>query len=88
MSVILATQEAEIRRMVVQSQPGQNVVYKTPILKKTPSQKRAGGLAQGIGHEFKPQYQKTPQNMNVYSNRSHKSLKAERNANDYQLMNG
>jgi hypothetical protein len=25
-------------------------------LKKNPSQKRAGGVAQGIGPEFKPQY--------------------------------
>jgi hypothetical protein len=27
--------------------------------KKKPSQKRVGGLAQGIGLEFKPQYHKT-----------------------------
>jgi hypothetical protein len=25
---------------------------------KSPSQKRAGGVAQGLGSEFKPQYQK------------------------------
>jgi hypothetical protein len=30
---------------------------KDPI-SKTPSQKRAGGVAQGIGPEFKPQYHK------------------------------
>jgi hypothetical protein len=47
-SVILAIQKAEIRRSVVQSQPGQ-------IVFKTTSQKRAGGVAQGIGPEFKPQ---------------------------------
>jgi hypothetical protein len=29
-----------------------------PYLKKTPSQKRAGGVAQGVGPEFKPQYHK------------------------------
>jgi hypothetical protein len=29
-----------------------------PYLEKNPSQKRAGGVAQGIGPEFKPQYQK------------------------------
>jgi hypothetical protein len=38
MPVILATQEAEIRRIVVQSQPGQKVllhpISKTPITKK------------------------------------------------------
>jgi hypothetical protein len=26
------------------------------ILEKNPSQKRAGGMAQGVGPEFKPQY--------------------------------
>jgi hypothetical protein len=30
---------------------------KDPIL-KTPSQKKAGGVAQGVGPEFKPQYGK------------------------------
>jgi hypothetical protein len=29
-----------------------------PYLEKTPSQKRAGGEAQGAGPEFKPQYHK------------------------------
>jgi hypothetical protein len=27
-----------------------------PYLDKNPSQKRAGGVAQGVGPEFKPQY--------------------------------
>jgi hypothetical protein len=49
--VILATQEADIRRIRVQNQPGQ-----TASLEKNPSQKRAGGVAQGVGPEFKPQY--------------------------------
>jgi hypothetical protein len=44
MPVILATQEAEIRRIAVQSQSGQIVCE---ILSgKIPSQKRAGGVAQ------------------------------------------
>jgi hypothetical protein len=51
---ILATQEAEIRRIMVQSQPRQ-IVPKT-LSRKNPSQKRAGGLAQCVGPEFKPQY--------------------------------
>jgi hypothetical protein len=42
MPVILATQEAEIRRITVQSQPGQ---VSRPYLEKNPSQKRAGGVA-------------------------------------------
>jgi hypothetical protein len=55
-SVILATQEAEIRRIAVQSQPGE-VVCKT-LSSKNPSQKRAGGVAWGVGPDFKPQYRK------------------------------
>jgi hypothetical protein len=39
-----------------QSQPGQ-IVCETLSL-KNPSHKRAGGVAQGIGTEFKPQYHK------------------------------
>jgi hypothetical protein len=46
--VIPATQEAEIRRIAVQSQPRQIV--------RPSSQKRGGGVAQGVGPEFKPQY--------------------------------
>jgi hypothetical protein len=54
--VILATQEAEIRRILVQSQPGQ-IVLET-LSWKNPSQKKAGGVAQGVDPEFKPQYRK------------------------------
>jgi hypothetical protein len=54
--VILAIQEAEIRRIMVQSQPGQIVCE--ILSQKTLSQKRAGGAAQGVGPEFKPQYRK------------------------------
>jgi hypothetical protein len=50
--VILVTQEAEIRRITVQSQPWQTV----RLFRKKKSQKRAGGVAQGEGSEFKPQY--------------------------------
>jgi hypothetical protein len=52
--VILATQEAEIRRIAVQSQPRQ--IVRKSLSQKIPSQKRAGGVAQGVGPEFKPQY--------------------------------
>jgi hypothetical protein len=44
--VILATQGAEIRRIKIQSQPRQ-IVRKT-LFQKYPSQKRAGGVAQGV----------------------------------------
>jgi hypothetical protein len=54
MLVTPATQEAEIRRIAVLSQPRQ-IVLQDPIL-KNPSKNRAGGVAQGEGPEFKPQY--------------------------------
>jgi hypothetical protein len=50
------TQEAEIRRISVQSQPVQ-IVCKT-LSRKTHHKKRADGVAQGVGPEFKLQYQK------------------------------
>jgi hypothetical protein len=52
MSVILATQEAEIRRIAVRSQPRQ-IVHET-LSQKKPSQQRA----QGESPEFKAQYHK------------------------------
>jgi hypothetical protein len=42
MPVILATQEAEIRRIAVQGQPGQTVYE--PLSGKYPTYKRAGGV--------------------------------------------
>jgi hypothetical protein len=68
MPVILATQEAEIRRIVVQSHLGQTV-HKT-LSQKKPSQKRAGGVPQGVGLEFKPQYCKTKQQNKTQSQES------------------
>jgi hypothetical protein len=47
--VILATQEAEIRKIKVQSQPRQ-IVCETLSWKNSSLK----GLAQGVGHEFKP----------------------------------
>jgi hypothetical protein len=54
---MLATQEAEIRRIMIQSQPRQ-IVHKTLSLKNPSQKKRAGGAAQGESHEFKPQWGK------------------------------
>jgi hypothetical protein len=45
--VILATQEAEIRRIMAQSHPGQ-IVHET-LSQKTLHKNRAGGVAQGEG---------------------------------------
>jgi hypothetical protein len=39
---------------MVQSQPGQ-IVHET-LSRKNPLQRRAGGVAQGVGTECKPQY--------------------------------
>jgi hypothetical protein len=54
MPITLVAQEAEIRRIVVQSQPGQ-IVLET-LSQKKPSQKRVGRVVQGILPKFKPQY--------------------------------
>jgi hypothetical protein len=54
MLVILATQEAEIRKITVRSQPRQ-IVHET-LSQKNSSQKRTDGVAQGTGFEVKPQY--------------------------------
>jgi hypothetical protein len=58
MPVILDIQEAEMRRIAVQSQPGQINSWQDPISKKKSKlskKKRADGVAQGVGPEFKPQ---------------------------------
>jgi hypothetical protein len=52
--VILVTQEAEIRKVMVRNHAGQ-ILCET-LSRKHPSQKRAGGVAQGVGPEFKLQY--------------------------------
>jgi uncharacterized protein (UPF0128 family) len=54
--VILTSQEAEISRIVVRSQPQANS-SQDPISKK-PFKKRVIGVAQGEGLEFKLQYHK------------------------------
>jgi hypothetical protein len=54
--VIPATQEAKTRRIKVRSQP-REIVLET-LSRKIPSQKMTGGVAQGEGPEFKPQYRK------------------------------
>jgi hypothetical protein len=50
---ILATQEAEIRRIAVRSQPRQ-ILHKILSLKN--ALQMTGGVAQGVGPEFKLQY--------------------------------
>jgi hypothetical protein len=51
--VIPAIQEAEIRRIAVPRQQGQ-IVLQT-LSRKTLHKNRDGGVAQGVGPEFKPQ---------------------------------
>jgi hypothetical protein len=50
----------EIRRISVRSQPRQ-LVQET-LSWKNPSHKRTGGVAWGVGPEFKPQYHKKKKN--------------------------
>jgi hypothetical protein len=61
----VATQEAEIRRITVWNQPEQ-IVCQT-LSQKNPSQKRAGGVAQGLGPEFNPQYYKKNKKKKLFS---------------------
>jgi hypothetical protein len=56
MPIMLATQEAEIRRIMVWGQSGQ-IVCKT-LSWKALYKNRAGGVAQSEGPEFKPLYGK------------------------------
>jgi hypothetical protein len=56
MPVIVTTQVAEIRRITVQSQPGQ--ILPETLSQKTHHKKRTGGVAQVVGPEFKPQHHK------------------------------
>jgi hypothetical protein len=54
-AVIIATQEAEIRRIAVQSQPGE-IFGETLSQNQKSHKKETGGVDQGVGPEFKPQY--------------------------------
>jgi hypothetical protein len=72
--VILATQEAEIRR-IVGSKPTKANSSARPYLKKT-LQIRAGGVAQGVGPEVKPQYHNTTNKKN-YSGFKEKLTKSQ-----------
>jgi hypothetical protein len=56
MPIILATEETEIRKTMVRSQPGQ-IVHET-ISRKKKSQKRAGGVARSVGLNSSPRYLK------------------------------
>jgi hypothetical protein len=56
MPVILATQEAEIKKIVIQCQSGE-IVHET-LSWKNHHKNRAGGVTHDIGPEFKPQYHK------------------------------
>jgi hypothetical protein len=56
MPIILATQEDPSDQKDFSSKSAQANSPCDPILKKPITKKRAGGVAQGVGHEFKPQY--------------------------------
>jgi hypothetical protein len=63
--VILATQEAEIRKEDSGSKPAKANSSARPYLEKTLHKNRAGGVAQAVGPEFNPstvKQNKTEQN--------------------------
>jgi hypothetical protein len=68
-TVILATQEAQIRRIAVQSQPGQTVCE--TLSRKISAQKWSGGVTQGRGPEFKLQYCKKKKSRQRLSTQPH-----------------
>jgi hypothetical protein len=68
--VILATQEARIRRITVRSQPRQ-IAHET-LSQKTHHKTKTGGVAQGEGPEFKPQY--LPPQKKLNPNKTTKAL--------------
>jgi hypothetical protein len=55
--VILAIQEAESRRIVVRRSQLGETVHRTLSQKKSHHKKKSWWMAQGVGPEFKPQYQ-------------------------------
>jgi hypothetical protein len=56
------------------SKPAQQIVHET-LSRKNPSQKRAAGVTEGVGPEFKPQYHKKKKKKNSTEN----SVKFEAN---------
>jgi hypothetical protein len=65
--VIPATQEAEIRRVVVRSQSRQIVCETLSWKNKKPFTKKVGGVAWGVGPEFKLQYCKKKKKKEFYT---------------------
>jgi hypothetical protein len=57
-SVILASQEAEIHQEDCSSKPAQTNSLRDPISKELITKKTAGGMVQSVDPEFKPQYRK------------------------------
>jgi hypothetical protein len=85
MPVIPVTQDAEIRRIKVQSQPGE-IVLKTLSQKNPQKKNRTGGVAQGVGPEFKPQDQKPTNKQNIYKYIHIYTLFLNRNASTSPLF--
>jgi hypothetical protein len=68
---------------MVQSQPGQ-IVPET-LSWKNPAQKRAGGVAQGVGPEFKPRYHTKNVNKLISSTKRQRNLTIHREK-QYQTL--
>jgi hypothetical protein len=72
MPIILITQEAEIRRIGgswFEASLGKQ--FMRPYLEKKSISKRAEGVAQGTGPEFKPEYRKKPKTLNSLNVEQH-----------------
>jgi hypothetical protein len=71
--VVLAMQEAEIRRIKVQRAWANSSVR--PYPEKILHKKRAGGVVQAVGPEFKPQYHQKKKKCNIYTVECYKPTK-------------
>jgi hypothetical protein len=78
MPVTLVTQEVEIRRIMLQSQPEENS-FQDPVSKKNLHKKRAGGVTQVVGPEFKHQYCNN-------NNNNKKKKKKKKNCKHYKVV--
>jgi hypothetical protein len=60
------------------SKPAEANSYAPSYLEKNPSQKRAGGVTEGVGPEFKPQYRKKKRKKRKEGEKKEKKKKGRR----------
>jgi hypothetical protein len=74
-----------IRKIAVRIQPGQ-IVHKTLSWKKKPSQKRAGGVAQGVSPKFKHHSEKKKKTLRPFINQGNGKRNAILHLLDWQKL--